>query len=549
MRNGPLLPRLLPFTPVVFALVLMAPRLAEPHFGFFDDAITLQAAQRVADGEWQVATGGALGPQGRARPVYWLYNSALYVLAGDDPFWFFVGNTILLCATVAAVIALAGRLSSDGRVAWVAGTLFILSGPVIENAYTLSKPELQQILWILLSLWLAHAAEKSEGPGRIVGIGLAAVAVFVACNTKETAVLLLPVSLAWLGIGWILPRLRISVAGQAYLADPALFFACLAGVAAYVASSSAYTTADRLLAGYASGFQFDPVRMLATARVWVDWLNRDFLYLAPPTALVLLRFRRFRPRLGQALPWAIWMGLWVVVYIPWVFTPEYYLLPAAVGAALLGALLLSANLEILHAERGLWRPAAAAALGLGGLLLLLTLPNNYTNGRLQLAIDSANAEMLEHVLGEAPQGAVVLFNLQDADAEYATTFPVFVNELGGRDDLTVRRFAAQDPAAEGWDGRAVELILPVFENQFTPSVRVGVFAHDAAAWNENARPYMGDSAREIYRAVRQFTLFNIDSARLFCPLVPAISYCAVPYAPLDRRVLEYGWAIYRLSGE
>src|SRR3989304_5649514 len=124
----------------------------------------------------------------------------------------------------------------------------------------------------------------------------------------------------------------------------------------------------------------------------------------------------------------------------------------AASSSILGALRLSVNLEVLRAERGLWRPAAAGALVLGGLLLLLTLPNNYTNGRLQLAIDSANAEMLEHVLGEAPAGAVVLFNLQDADAEYATTFPVFVNELGGRDDLTARPFSAQDAVGGRWGG-------------------------------------------------------------------------------------------------
>ena len=545
MRDAPQLPRLLAFTPVLVALILIAPRLAEPHFGFFDDASMIRVSERVADGDWQAVleSGG-----GRARPGHWLYHAALYALAGRNPFWFYVGNTLLLCAAAAALIALVGRLSSDWREAWLAGMLFVLSGPVIESAYTLSKPELQQVLWILLALLLARRAEKSTSPPRrILGIGLAAAAIFAASNTKETAVLLLPISLTWLGLGWILRRLRISVSDKGYLADPALVLAGLAGVAAYVALSSAYTTADRLQAGYGSGFEFDPERMLATARIWIDWLNRDFLYLAPLTALALLRFRRFRPRLGEALQWAIWMGLWVVLYIPWVFSPEYYLLPAAVGAAILGALLLSVNLEVLRAERGLWRPAAAGALVLGGLLLLLTLPNNYTNGRLQLAIDSANAEMLEHVLGEAPAGAVVLINLQDPDAEYASTFPVLVNELGGRDDLTVRTFSAQDAVAEGWDGRIVELILPVFENQFYPSVRLGVFAHDATAWNENARQYLGDSAPEVYRAVRQFTLFNIDSARLFCLLVPTIGYCDVPNAPVDRRLLRYGWAIYRLT--
>lgn len=65
----------------------------------------------------------------------------------------------------------------------------------------MSRRRLQTILLaLLLALW----AERSRGTRRVGAVGLAGLAAAAACNTKETAVLLLPISLTWLslGAGW-----------------------------------------------------------------------------------------------------------------------------------------------------------------------------------------------------------------------------------------------------------------------------------------------------------------------------------------------------------
>ena len=533
---------LLSLTPILVAVLLMLPRLADPHFGFFDDPATLRVAQQVSHGDWGAVLETA---SGRARPLYWLYPAAVYALAGASPFWSFFGNTVLLALVVAGVVALAHQLGADRWEASLAGGLFVLSGPVIENAYTLSKPELQQLVWILLALLLALWAERSRGTRRVAAVGLAGLAVAAACNTKETAVLLLPISLTWLGLGAALRRFRVAVHARGYLRDPSFLMACVLGLVVYVGQSSLYVNPGLLREGYGSGYQIELEKMLQTARAWVDWLNRDFLYLVPLLVLAVLRVGRLRPRLSEAARWAGWLVLWFALYLPWKFAPEYYLLPFAVGAALLGALLVSVLRQVVVQEKGGWRAAAAAALVLSGLLFVLTLPNNYTNGRLQLAIDSANAEMLDDVLESAPPNAVVLLNHPEG-GEYSVHFPSLVTEQGGRSDLTVAVFRSQDPKAEGWEGKTILVVLPVFENQFYPSVRLGVFAHDAARWNEGARAYLGAAARPAFRATQRFRLFNVDAARLFCPAVPQLGYCAVPNTPFDGRLLEYGWEIYFL---
>src|SRR3989304_378280 len=103
---------LLFLAPRLLAVVLMLPRLADPHFGFFDDTSTIQTAQSVVDGDWSAVMEGY---RGRARPLYWLLYTAIYAVAGAHPFWFFVGNTILLCLIVVGVILLARNLGADRR--------------------------------------------------------------------------------------------------------------------------------------------------------------------------------------------------------------------------------------------------------------------------------------------------------------------------------------------------------------------------------------------------------------------------------------------------
>ena len=297
--------------------------------------------------------------------------------------------------------------------------------------------------------------------------------------------------------------------------------ACVLGLVVYVGLSSLYVNPGLLREGYGSGYQIELEKMVQAARAWVDWLNRDFLYLVPLLVLAVLRLGRLRPRLSEAARWAAWLVLWFALYLPWKFAPEYYLLPFAVGAALLGALLVSVLRQVVVHEKGGWRAAAAAVLVLSGLLFVLTLPNNYTNGRLQLAIDSANAEMLDEVVEGAPPNAVVLLNHPEG-GEYSVHFPSLVTERGGRSDLTVAVFRSQDPKAEGWEGKTILVILPVFENQFYPSVRLGVFAHDAARWNEGRVPTWAPPPARPSRATQRFRLFNVDAARLFCPAAPQL---------------------------
>jgi hypothetical protein len=70
---------------------------------------------------------------------------------------------------------------------------------------------------------------------------------------------------------------------------------------------------------------------------------------------------------------------------------------------------------------------------------LLTLPNNYTNAAVQIAIDDSNDQLLQFVRAETPANATILLNIQETN-EYVKHFILLVNEIGGRADLQIELY-------------------------------------------------------------------------------------------------------------
>jgi hypothetical protein len=326
----------------------------------------------------------------------------------------------------------------------------------------------------------------------------------------------------------------------------AFWWVALSGVLLYLIFHFIYLPEGLTSTGYASQFNFSLKWLLPKARLWGDWLLRDYLYLVPigvTSLFVILRKsqRDFLPFLVEGLAWC---ALWLGVYIPWVYTQEYYLFPLALGAALLCGLFFSLNLELLQRATPM-RFVAWGGLVLSGLLLLLTLPNQVTNGRLQLATDRANADMLAFVVKHAPQGSTVWININPPN-EYVSEFSIWVTQLENRPDLNVDYFHSQSlAAAQAQDGE-VWIVSPFMENLFYPSVRVGMTELPTRQWNETLDQYLAGRGEQVGLVRQSFTSSNLDALRLFCPLARTFSYCNVPHVPLDQRVFAYGWKIYRL---
>jgi hypothetical protein len=168
--------------PALVAVALMAPRILDAHFGLFDDPSSISIAQRTWSGDWDWRVDAGYG---RFRPVYWLAFSLMYGWAGNQAVWYFCGNLLLLAGMAWLLSLIVLRLTHRHLAAAAAGIAFVLGGPVIEAAYTLSKPELLQcflpdLLGSCPGLVVPDPFQKSSG-----WQGAACVAVRPPCRSDE----------------------------------------------------------------------------------------------------------------------------------------------------------------------------------------------------------------------------------------------------------------------------------------------------------------------------------------------------------------------------
>jgi len=527
--------------PIALAVAIMMPRLLSAQFGFFDDPVSISTARHILSGEWSLANEGGTG---RFRPLYWLYFAGLYGIAGERPFWFFLGNLLLLCAEGVLLARLVRKFAARHWGAGAAGILFLLSGPVIESTYTLSKPELLQAFFLMV--WLSTASAAGERDRRSWHkVALGSLAVFLGCCTKETAMVVLPIGLLWFAVDLYGRRSGWLAADQGTAPAYGLLASPILGTLMYLALRGANEGGGILTGNYTGSFDFSPDWLIANTRIWLDLLVRDSVFVLPwlvaPALMIISGKGRQNLRLLSFF--AIWCTIWLAIYLPWRFTVEYYLLPFAIGIAALAGDLLASTAAAVSQTNRTYSIVARTCLLAGGMLFLLTIPNNISNARLQLAVDSANEEMLHFVTQQLPVGSLLYINIQEPN-EYVANFQTLVSEIEGRADIEVHSVSLGDLKQEQ---DPFFVVSPVVENQFYPSVRMGVYEHTSRAWNESLLSIIRGRETTMYQDLRRFPSSSIDAMRLFCPLVRWLPYCDVPNSPIDGRVFGYGWIVYRVS--
>jgi len=277
---------------------------------------------------------------------------------------------------------------------------------------------------------------------------------------------------------------------------------------------------------------------------WMGWLGRDFAYLLPLLVLALI-WVIVRRRLPSPPFWAeatVWILAWIGLYLPWELMSGYYMMPVAVGLALLGGVLVEIGVQAWQEKQRWLRLTVGLMAVLSGLLFISGLFTFAANGRVQLAVDSANEQMAAYLAANADRNAEILLNIQ-YENDYR---PELERRLAlmGRSDLKVNTFAFQDvdPA------ESVYVITPLIENQPLLTVRMGVVEETQTDWNRKLEPYLAENAgQQTARFDQSFHLMMLNLPRLFCPLMPSRGFCTAEEPVLDLRPFSYGWEIYQLE--
>jgi hypothetical protein len=533
----------------VIAILIMLPRLASPQFGLLDDGNSLRIARLLAAGQWRLQDVAG----GRSRPLYWLFWSLPYLLAGPNPFWYFLANLASLIALVSCVFMLGRSVGMGVLPSWLAAVTFLLTGPVIENFYTLSKGEPIQLLLILMALILAlKSSELPRSRARLAAWVSIPILTFLAGITKETVLVMIPISLVWL----VAASLKAS---SARWIDRGALRAALIGFGIGGVCFLGYrlaTVAPGLLGGgYASGFEFSTTRILDSGARWMAWLLRDFLFLLPLAFLPIVWGRRSAgpSRKDILLGSLIWMAGWLAIFLPWLFVAEYYLLPFSLGAAFFAAVLLGDAITTIRRRAPTWT-ITTALLILSALLFSANLANFWTVGSLQLAVDKANAAVVDDLAQHVPHGGTIIVNIQEP-TEYVSQMGLHLSELYNRADVRVTHLNPDTLPTVDQSGD-VFVAAPYIENQLLFSDRLGVNEPDVREWNESIADFLQMSSEEIYRQRADVRLLAIDPARVFCPVFAGGQAAGLPIGSIlrycqgggliDRQVFSYGWDVYRL---
>lgn len=531
---------LLPYLPVLLAVLIMLPRLISPQFGLMDDGKSVITAQQILGGEWGFPFDTY---DARFRPVYWLAFTLVYWLAGAQPFWFFLGNTLLFALTVFCLVRFLLNTGASRLQAGLSGLLFALAPPIVENYYTLSKGEAGQVLFLGLSLLIISRYIRARSrAARMLLILLSAAAVLLAAMCKEISIITPGIAAVW----WLARRvaLRRQVDRSALAPYRAWFLASAAAAIVYLLLRTTLVMGALQTQGYTSRFVFTVEQVVSGIIRWTGWLVRNFAWLAPLTAGVLLLwiFRR-KPSgekwIFESLTWA---AAWIAVFLPWNLMTEYYMLPAALGLAALGGALLVHLLAGLK-DRSIWlRGASLLALAITALLFAINCLAGITDARIQLAVDRANRDMMDTLAETAPSGAIVLVNIREVN-EYVDQMNWQLPAIYNRPDLQVKPY---DPARVGEPGTYF-ILQPEIRSQPLMTVRLGVVEATQDAWNTGlqadraALPWLHETAV----IGQQFQHLHVDLPRLLCPLMKTRSFCASSSPLVDTRPFSYRWTIYR----
>ena len=530
------------YTPLIVCVLIILPRLISPQFGLLDDGRSLTIAQGIVHGKWDLSWDVIAG---RARPVYWAAFAFWYLLAGGHAFWYFLGNLIVFSATTFLLVRLVIVLGGSNLQAWLTGLVFALSTPVIENVYTLSKGENFQVLLLVGAIGLVVMAVKSaQGVRYSLLLVSAALLLLVACFTKENTLVMLPISLVWWSIAWLGRWRHISSAPFVEKVTRWIMLSSLVSGLVFYLGRTLLLSSKILGVGQSSEFSFAPSQILNSIVRWGGWMLRDYLWLLPMGIMVLVvcLLQRRWPRSGLWWLAGVWMVFWLGLYLPWHFALEYYLLPFAAGTAVLTGVMLVEIIDLLKQPSRIWRGMSIAALTLTTLLLLVTQANSFTDASVQLAQDAANSRVLEYVVDNAPEGSLVIVNIQLAN-EYIEQMQLMLANFYHRPDLKLVNYQGEDLSLLMTQSHTTYFLLADLENQPKMTVRMGLDEPSLQVWNANILPALS-SWRDVLQVTKDQRILTVDFPRLLCSIIYRENYCSAGTGLVNYEQFQYQWSVY-----
>jgi hypothetical protein len=530
--------------PFLLAILIMLPRLSSAQFGFFDDARMLQQSKAFLNGDFSMSHDLQAG---RFRPVYWLYYTLIYALVGYHPFSFFIGNLFIFLLLLYQIKVICQQMGFMDWQTLITSLLFVLSMPIIENFYTLSKGEPLQLVFLLLSVILLGKLKAAKLKTNIILIFIAStITILFAIMVKETAIIMLPIAAIWTLYPYFTKDETLRKERSTYL----VYSGSIAlGILLYLSIRTSINAPSLVGGTYTNRYLSTISSYFEKILRWMTQLAFYFHYLIPLVLiffLLLLLKKSFRKKEGVDLfRWAIWSLMWFAVLIPWEYAELYYLLPFAMGTAILIGLLSPKIIRKINKGNRFQTFSLVSLYSVTGLLFLLTIPNYFTDVRTQLTFDRMNNQMLAFIVKTTPTDGTVLINLE-INKEYSERLELSLKVHHGLPEIEYGNIDYQRMDHVNKETGAI-ILMPLIENQPRLSVRVGVKETFQTPWNNILLSQISGNKKLLLSINENFYLSNVNLPILICPILGEKGFCEDPDPLFDTRLFRYGWEVYEIQ--
>lgn len=529
--------------PLVIAVLVMTPRLASPQFGIMDDGLIYVEVQKILQGNFSMRYDLQAG---RFRPLYWLYFTLIYRLAGPNPFWFFIGHLVILLVLLLEIRLFMQHIGAKDWQIFITSLMFVFSIPIIENFYTLSKGDPLSLVFILASLLSFEKLKKATRVStRWIFTGLAFITGLFAIWAKETAYIMAPISACWAGyVLW--QRKKLTKWNlQAHLV---YFGAMAAAMGAYFLIRALLGAPGVTEGTFTERYIFTWDSIIIRFPRWMTLFASYYHYLVPIIAMIviiLIKKRDIDPEQNlQFFAWEIWLLAWVGALLPWEYARAYYLLAFSLGVSILiGLFALHVSDLIQHASTKT-RRAMIALTALSAVLFLASLTHYRTHAKAQLIFDRVNHQMMELARENTPVDGMVFISLEERK-EYVEGIEYFLVDFYGLAEIDYTHISVETLERLHWYSGGI-VVMPYVNNMPRLLVRAGVDEEFTMLWNEIVLRNKGDRLNPVTQVRGEFRIINLNLPVIFCPLVGDRGFCENPDPFFDTRLFSYGWDIFTI---
>lgn len=530
--------------PLILAVLIMIPRLTSAQFGLLDDGFILNEVRAVLNGDLRMQLDLE---SGRFRPLYWLYFTLIYALAGPNPVWFFTGHLVILLILLLEIRALMTHLGVHDWQILLASLIFLFSIPIIENFYTLSKGEPLQLIFILGALLCLEKLKRSTRLQTTwVFTGLAFISLLAAIWTKETAYIMVPLAILW--AAFVLYQ-RKHISPEERRAYFIFLGATLAATMLNLLVLNIWGASPAAGDNYTSLYTLNLMSIIARAPRWMTLYAFYFHYLLPLTIMATMIFfiteNRDSRIIHNLVYWGGWILAWSVGFFPWEFAEVYYLLPFSVGVSIIAGLLLPHIRNMITSGKTSIRWLTGSMVVLFVVLCLASLTHYRTHALTQIAIDKMNGQMLETIRDQLPEDGDLIMGV-NAYNEYVWNVGHFLIDQDGMTAFTYDFVSLE--VLLGIESRSEAiLLLPFIEHQPRLLLRLGVEEEFTMAWVEEIQQTLAGQLQPLAQPRASFQINNINLPVIACPILGSRGFCEHPDPFLDTRLFSYGWDIYTIK--